>query len=118
MPCLSIAGACAIPRTMASLLIVTQVECPLPRIPAKETTGWPLWCGECLRHRVASFISFSPLRMSFIHSINCLLTTCPVLRPELCGLSGRGRVERLPLWSVGRRAMACRIVQLCCRSNN
>ncbi|KAJ7931667.1 hypothetical protein B0H13DRAFT_1957098 [Mycena leptocephala] len=137
MPCLSIAGACAIPRTMASLLIVTQVECPLPRIPAKETTGWPLWCGECLRqfpihlltrvYRVASFISFSPLRMSFIPSINCLLTTCPVLRlpysthspphpPITQGLNCvacrvGGRVERLPLWSVGRRAMVCRIVQ-------
>ncbi|KAJ7805431.1 hypothetical protein B0H13DRAFT_2081505 [Mycena leptocephala] len=116
MPCLSIAGACAIPRTMASLLIVTQVECPLPRIPAKETTGWPLWCGECLR-QVASFISFSPLRMSFIHSINCLLTTCPVLRlPYSTHLPPHPPITqglncRLPLWSVGRRAMACRIVQ-------
>ncbi|KAJ7858205.1 hypothetical protein B0H13DRAFT_2076270 [Mycena leptocephala] len=120
MPCLSIAGACAIPCTMASLLIVTQVECPLPRIPAKETTGWPLWCGECLRqfpirlltrvYRVASFISFSPLRMSFIHSINLLRlpysTHLPLHPPITQGLNCR-----LPLWSVGRRAMACRIVQ-------
>ncbi|KAJ7934416.1 hypothetical protein B0H13DRAFT_1951322 [Mycena leptocephala] len=55
MPCLSIAGACAIPRTMASLLIVTQVECPLPRIPAKKTTGWPLWCESRLSFRFRRF---------------------------------------------------------------
>ncbi|KAJ7933474.1 hypothetical protein B0H13DRAFT_1952993 [Mycena leptocephala] len=117
MPCLCIAGACAILRPVASLLIVTQLECPLPRIPAKEITGWPLWCGECLRqfpihlltrvYRVASFHfvfaisyvfhSFYQLAASFIfYSLAAASSITQDLNCVACR---------------GRRAMACRIVQ-------
>ncbi|KAJ7812772.1 hypothetical protein B0H13DRAFT_2143770 [Mycena leptocephala] len=128
MPCLCTAGACAILCPVASLLIVTQVECLLPRIPAKETTRWPLWCGECLRqfpihlltrvYRVASFhFVFTALYVfhsfyqlsahnlssaaSFIfYSLAATSSITQGLNCVACRVGGRGR-----------RAMACRIVQ-------
>ncbi|KAJ7824931.1 hypothetical protein B0H13DRAFT_2123181, partial [Mycena leptocephala] len=59
--------ACATQRPVASLLILTLIECP--------TTGRPLWCGECLGQ-----LPIHPLTRAYRVTIRYLLTTCPVPR--------------------------------------
>ncbi|KAJ7924586.1 hypothetical protein B0H13DRAFT_1977569, partial [Mycena leptocephala] len=65
-----IAGACATQCPVVSLLILTLLECPLPRIPVKEMTERPLWCESRLFISFAASYVFHSLYQVSAHNLS------------------------------------------------